>query len=273
MNFKLKALVAAVAFAAAGSAFAAVQPGNQQTSSKQGEVVFYAFGYDANGNAATYVKDLGVAFDTFTTTPGFAKVDLDTDNNWTSFLNAGLTGSQWGVFATQKTSAATTGAASAGAIRLLTTAAGNDATQAMSNANMTTALGNANLALVALNAGSTDYATNSSYYFAPATVDGFTPSGNFGAFLGSDYNTTGVFFNATNALGTTTTAQFFNVSRGLGSNAAGVPVVTDVDATKVWTLNAGNELSYVAAVPEPETYAMMAAGLLMLGAVARRRRA
>lgn len=271
MNFKLKALVAAVAFAAAGSAFAAIQPGNNAATSQQGELVFYAFGYDANGNAATYVKDLGVSFNTFVATPSYAAVDLDTDANWSSFLGAGLSNTQWGVFATQKTANSAT---AANGIRILTTAAGNDASQEISNANLTLAHGNTNVALVALNFGSTDYATNSSYYFSPAAVNG-PASGNFGAYLGSDFKTTGVFFNITNPIGTTS-ASFFQVARGAGSNAAGIPVVTDVDATKVWNLTAGNELSYAvptAPIPEPETYAMMAAGLMLLGAVARRRRA
>ena len=56
------------------------------------------------------------------------------------------------------------------------------------------------------------------------------------------------------------------------ANSVYNPYVDNAAAVKSY-LDAGNTLHLVAAVPEPETYGMLAAGLLMLGAVARRRRA
>ena len=47
------------------------------------------------------------------------------------------------------------------------------------------------------------------------------------------------------------------------------PLTANLDATGNFSFTSAPQ---VAAVPEPETYGMLAAGLLMLGAVARRRR-
>jgi hypothetical protein len=91
MNFKLKALVAAVALAAvAGQAAADIQVGNDKAASPNGELVFYAYGFDASGNAATYVKDLDVYFNAFVTAPSYAATNLSTDANWTAFNDAPL---------------------------------------------------------------------------------------------------------------------------------------------------------------------------------------
>jgi hypothetical protein len=268
MNFKLKALVAAVALVGAvGQASAAVSAGIDGINSPNGELVFYAFGADNTGKVATYVKDLGVAFNSFATTPSFSAINVATgDNNWSSFASAGLTNIQWGVFATQATSGTPT---AANTWKILTTANGNNAV-VQKNSVGVGGYSNINNAIAALNGIDTNYAANTSYYFAPAAVDQATQSGNFGTYLGSDLGSSGVFFNTTNAVGTT--AAFFSVNRGIGNNTK-VDTVSNLDGTKVWSFNANNELSYVAAVPEPESYAMMVAGLLMLGAVARRRRA
>jgi hypothetical protein len=270
MNFKLKALVAAVALAAvAGQAAADIQAGSS-TASPYGELVFYAYGFDASGNAATYVKDLGVAFNTFVTTPSFAATNLSTDANWTAFNSAALVGNKfWGVFATSTTAAATSTAA--GVKALLTTATNNDVSGAstLHNNNLVAAMNNANAAVLGINAGGTNYAANSSYFFDTTTNGSLQ---NLGSKLGNDYGSTGVFFGATNIIGDGTQAHMFDVLRGAGSNLAGVPTVADVAATKVWKFSGAN-LSYVTAVPEPESYAMLLAGLGLMGFIARRRRA
>jgi hypothetical protein len=171
------------------------------------------------------------------------------------------------VFATQKTSANTT---AANAVALLTTATNNDVSGAatLHNNNLVLAIANANAAALGINAGQVDYASNLSYYFDTTTNGSLQ---NLGSKLGSDFGTSAVFFSTTNIIGSGTTAHMFDVLRGAGSNLAGVPTVVDVDATKAWKLDGAN-LSYVTAVPEPESYAMLLAGLGLMGFIARRRR-
>ena len=273
MKFQLKALAAAVALATlSGHALADIKAGNSNTTSQNGELVFFSFGLDVNGNAATYVKDLGVTVDAFVATPSYAAVNLTSDANWTSFQNAAVVGNRyWGVFATQRLTSATSTLANG--FSLFTTAANNDVSSvsSLSNTKAGNAFGAANAAIAMINGGGTNYAANNSYFYDFQPVTAATQSGNLGAYLNDDFGTSDVFFSSVNVVGATTTAAFFDVSRGAGTNAAGVPTVANVDATKVWTLNANNELMY-AAVPEPETYGLLASGLLLMGAVARRRR-
>jgi hypothetical protein len=270
MKFKFKALAVAVALAAiAGQASAAITAGNDPVASPNGDVVFYAVGTDASGNVFSYARDLGVSFNTFVSTPSYAAIDLTTDANWTSFTGTAATGSEyWGLFATQKTSASPT---AAGALSVLTTAANNDVSliPTLSNAKLTSAFSNANNWIAAANLGGF---TNPSAFYAAAPLSTGIPVANLGAYLNSNLGSS-TFINATNVIGTTTTASFFDAVRGAGSNAVGKATVSDVNIAGAWNFD-GTNLSYsVAAVPEPETYGMLAAGLLMLGAVARRRRA
>jgi hypothetical protein len=270
MKFKIKALVAAVALAAfAGQAAADVRPGNSNTSSPNGELVFFAYTVDGSGNVASYIKDLGVTTDVFAATPAYANVSLTGDGNWTSFTGVATSQKFWGVFGTQKLSASTT---AANATSLFTTFAGNDASgvSALFNNQYGLAFSNANNAIGALNAGGTNYPANTSAFFGFAPVDNGSASGNFGAYLNSDFATLGVFPNSVNPF-STDRAQFYDVSRGLGTAAAGIPTVADVNSLKNWHFD-GSSLEYVAAVPEPETYGMLLAGLMMVGAIARRRR-
>ncbi len=270
MKFKFKALAAAVALAAAGQALADINPGNVAGGSlANSELVFFAYGVNASGGAATYVKDLGVTFNNFLTSPSYAAVDLDTaDSSWSSFLGTSVVGARnWGVFAVQRNAG---GASAANTYKVLTTANLNNAdVTGLVGTNLVGAHGSISNAISAINGTGTTYATNSSYFY------GFGAGGNanLGDYLGKTAGL-GNLFETTNVIGTTTSAQFYNLAKGTGVNAVSSINVADVDASKAWTFDAGNVLSYgpVAAIPEPETYSMLAAGLLMLGAVARRRR-
>lgn len=267
MKFQIKAIVAAVALAAAGSAMADIQPGNLTSGATGGELVFYAFD-DVTGNS--YVKDLGVTFSTFLTSPWYSHLgsnNVGSDSNWTSFVTAqgtsGLGNVTWGVLGTLKQSTATTGAAAVGAVQILTTARGD----ATANTSSTTVRGIDGIInttwLGALQGTNNNYAVNSSYFTVNSDL-----AANFGGGPGINhtYNSK-VGFAADNYL-STTTADFFKVSTVAGTGFATISNAFAAAPNNVWYFDG----STVAAIPEPETYGMLAAGLLMLGAVARRRK-
>lgn len=267
MNFKLKALVATIALAAvAGQAAAAIAPG--KVTGTESELVFFAYGLDADGNAATYVKDLGVTFSEFVAAPSFAKVDLDSDANWTSFMSAGVEGSRfWGVYATQRNAG---GATAANTYKMLTTATADDIAiidnSPLYNNSLVNGSNAANNGIIAINGLDTDYATDSSYFYD----FGAGGNANLGAYLGTSYFDS--FVPSVNEMDGVTTAKFWAVAKAAGAMNVGIPTYADVSEGSVWSLNAANELVY-APVPEPETYAMLLAGLGLMGVVARRRRA
>ena len=81
---------------------------------------------------------------------------------------------------------------------------------------------------------------------------------------------------STNAAGINNPLNFFVMSERAASGST--TTLTDVQQFKTakgdsmqWTLAADGGLTYVAAVPEPSEYALMLAGLGMLGFIARRR--
>lgn len=85
------------------------------------------------------------------------------------------------------------------------------------------------------------------------------------------------FYNGTTVLGTFDgkvtgmdnswgNTAFFNVSTGTG------PAITKITFTSTQPAFEMDNHAMVAAVPEPETYAMMIAGLALMGGIARRRK-
>ncbi len=262
---KIKALVGALALTASGYAAADIAPA---AIGSPGELVFWAYGQDASGAFATYVKDLGITYDAFVSSPGYALTNLGADANWNSFLNdSSLVGDKnWAV-----TALATQGGVAANSRKILTTFNLDTPVGNTTNGPMTTAYGNFLTATNALNViDGSGAAANNSFYL-DTTTSGLDR--NLGFKLGASYGTSDVFPNVTNVIGTTTNANFFQVIK-TSTNGGLAATVGDIDAADAyWTLS-GNNLSYsVAAIPEPETYGMLAAGLLMLGAVVRRRRA
>ena len=128
MKFKLKAIVAAVALAAAGHALADIQPGNLTSGANGGELVFYAFD---DVTKTSYVKDLGVTFASFLGNANYNNVftggtvlgNISSDANWTAYLGSvanNTSNTLWGVFDSLKT-----GSTGANTQQILTTARNN----------------------------------------------------------------------------------------------------------------------------------------------------
>jgi hypothetical protein len=236
MNFKLKALVAAVALAAvAGQASAALTlPTDTQTS----DALFFALDIKAG---TSYVYDLGsVSSLTSTLSTG---VNVTTSSAWTSFAASAASTSDitWGiVYATGDANNYSWGT---------TLTSGKTAAKVLSgkvNSGVATAFDS--------------YAKTTS--LTQAGDSQFSNATDASNFVVSNKNTWGG--NATawtdnNAIGTK--ANLYTFVGG----AAGTLSISGINFD-------GSTVS-IAAVPEPETYSMLAAGLLMLGAVARRRKA
>jgi len=240
MKFKIKALVAAVALAAvAGQASAAVTLPGASTPS---DTIFFAID-QASGNS--FVFDLGSSATLSSLSQNI------TGSAWTSFLAAesgSLAAVTWGLAFDQGNSAGTslwgTTVTSGTTILGETSAKMSAGRVAFNNFLSTTALTTAGTSAFsnAANAGNYTNGMKNSW------------SGNSGS--------AGWFTD--NAVGTA--ADLFTVTAG-NSGAGGTLVASG------FTFDGTIVAAQVAAVPEPETYGMLAAGLLMLGAVARRRKA
>jgi len=270
MNFTLKALVAAVALVAAGSANAAYHAAGTGNS----DLVLYvadtstkaSFAIDLTLQNAAFT-DIGVQ--TLTGTSVFT-VPSTFGTNWTNFLKSASTGNMiWAVVGAD-TKTKTGDKTLPGDINLVATAN-------VTTANADTTAGNA--------------ISNASFVSAAGHVDG-TYATKLGTGSYTDVSSTGAvttgngyIYNVGPNLQTT---QMFDTSNSIATSASGFYLLTgngttsSVSVTKMGdfslTFNGatGASLSYtalpvVASVPESDTYAMLLAGLGVMGFVARRR--
>ena len=241
MNFKLKTLVVALALAAtAGQASAAL---SLPTATTPSDAIFYAFDL---GSGNSYAFDHG-------SVAGLSSIgsswSVTGNSAWDSFVEAEggvLDSVTWGVAYNQGNSLATS---------LWGTTVTNDPDMAIGN--QTGGKMNAGRAVLNnfFNTTSLTGAGTSAFYSG-------TGAANMTTSFKNTWGANAAGWTTDNVVGST--ANFYTVTQA--TSAAGGVFVSQLAFD-------GSALSVAAPVPEPETYGMLLAGLLTIGAIARRRQA
>jgi len=271
MKFNLKSIVAAVAMTvASASAMAAIQPGTVGNAGGGGELFFVA--YDATaGIKSSYIKDLGVTFSSFLATPTYSamnSLNVSSDANWTTYLSniggsANLGNTRWAVVGTLQDS--TIGINNAQGSKLLVT--GQAAVPAASNAQVAATAGEINTVFLPDLGDASSVAVNNSYVYSASDVT----VKNWSNIEQTNVNSN-LGFSIVNPIGTG--ANFYQLVRSSNraTSAGTVSTVLSIARNDTQWQFDGSTV-WAAPVPEPETYGMLLAGLALVGAIARRRRA
>ena len=252
---KLKLIALAAVLAVAGSANAAVIDNG---ATGNGGLFFNIW-----DGANSYSRNLGYSIDSFEAglaAAGAIDLSFAADATFTSFLSSANTASlQFNIAATDNS----------GARRLLETfailpaASGNK-----TNDSVRTMAGAVSGFVSAIN-GSLVSADSATFAVGATGYAGNTTNTLQGA-GGLNFSNAGTLTNASYSSG----LGFLKIDALSGGIAKSIytPYVDGTDAVKVY-LDGSNALhiSAVTAVPEPESYAMLLAGLGLMGAIARRR--
>ena len=254
MKLKMKLMAAALALAASAGAHAAITTG----SNGDGELFFSI--WDANGSYTRSLETSISSFESQLGATGNLALSWTADTTFSSFLagTAGGTRSgaplKWNILAND----------TMGANRVLTTYTAPEPTTTKTNDVMRTAsakvtdfLNAVNPVLVgdsvAVDSGSSAWAGKAAF---KDTIGGYLNFSNAGTLANNSYEN-GLGFMRINAAATGTLPSVYNEY---------LEGTTAVNAY----LDASNTL-HIAAIPEPSEYALMLAGLGMLGFMARRR--
>ena len=251
---KLKLIALAAVLAAAGSANAA--PIDNGAAGNGG--LFFSIWDGAN----SYSRNLGFSINSFETglaAAGNFTQSFAADATFTSFLGtANLASLKWNVMATDNQGARRVLESFTAPKPLTTKTADVVRTLATSTQNFATQL---NAKLTA--ADSATYAVGTAGYAGVTTM-----ADNAGGLL--NFSNAGTFANSTYATG----LSFMRINAGATGTAASTytPYLDGTASVKLY-LDGNNALNIAAvtAVPEPESFAMLLAGLGLMGAIARRR--
>lgn len=261
MKSKFKVLAAALAFAAAAPASATIITG----ASGDGELVFSIWDPAAG---VGYVRDLGTLMSSalLGTPAAPGTLSFAADTTLTSFLTGRSTsGLLWNVLASE----------TAGQDRIFTTVSNGSTPGLTAFSTIRTAAGNMASWVAAVNG----FATHSTLANGSAIISSTDlPSTAYPGNPGSWNTSIGGSF-VQNAGGVNDQLRFFSFldsGNGLGSGNA-TPILWNDSDGALWSFNAATGALVfnpeTAPIPEPSTWALMIAGLLGLGAIARRRAA